>query len=160
MADILTMDAPAPAVGQATARAANEAQRYNRTGDMLKAKMPELVKGAGYANGGNQPLSDPMLITTKAQQAAIELRAETNRGYENRNSVVKSLNGDFLNQFGNLKTALSAPSINEQLQQIVAAVGNPDLTRSFTAGNLGIGSVSGLVPFDLLAPSRLIYPVN
>ena len=159
MADILTMESPAPQVGQATQRAASEAASYNRTGDMLKAKMPELVKGAGFVGGGNQPLSDPLLITTKAAQAAIELRAETNRGYENRNSVVKSLNGDFLNQFGNLKTALSAPSINDQLQQIVAAVGNPDLTRSFTAGNLGIGSVSGLVPFDLLAPSRLIYPV-
>jgi hypothetical protein len=159
MADILTMEPPAPEVGRATQRAASEAPRYSRTGDMLKAKMPELVKGAGYAAGGNQPLSDPLLITTKAQQAAIELRGETQRGYQDRNSVVKSLNGDFLNQFGNLKTALSAPSINEQLQQIVAAVGNPDLTRSFTAGNLGIGSVYGLVPFDLLAPSRLIYPV-
>jgi hypothetical protein len=98
-------------------------------------------------------------VTTKAQQAAIELRTETNRGYTDRNSVVKSLNGDFLNQFGNLKTALSAPSMNEQLQQIVGAIGNPDLTRSFTAGNLGIGTSYGLVPFDLLAPSRLIYPV-
>jgi hypothetical protein len=94
------MEAPAPAVGQATARAANEAQRYSRTGDMLKAKMPELVKGAGYVGNGNQALSDPMLITTKAQQAAIELRAETQRGYENKNSVVKSLNGDFLSSSG------------------------------------------------------------
>jgi hypothetical protein len=159
MADILTMDAPAPANGQAVQSAAQEASRYSRTGDMLKAKMPELVKGAGYVGNGNQPLSDPLTITTKAQQAAIELRTETNRGYTNKSSVVKSLNGDFLNQFGNLKTALSAPSVNDTLQQIVAAVGNPDLTRSFTAGNLGIGSVSGLVPFDLLAPSRLIYPV-
>ena len=34
-----------------------------------------------------------------------------------------------------------------------------DVNKSFTAGNLGIGSISGLVPFNLLAPSRLIYPV-
>jgi hypothetical protein len=50
------------------------------------------------------------------------------------------------------------PSITEQITQALGAV-SPDLVRSFTAGNLGIGSISGLVPFDLLAPSRLIYPV-
>jgi len=34
------------------------------------------------------------------------------------------------------------------------------LGKSFTAGNLGLnGAPYGLVPFDLLAPSRLIYPV-
>jgi len=159
VAEILTMEDAPPQAGNATRAAAAEAHRYNRTGDMLKAKMPELVKGAGYVGTGNAPLSDPLIVTTKAQQAAIELRTETNRGYTDRNSVVKSLNGDFLNQFGNLKTALSAPSMNEQLQQIVGAIGNPDLTRSFTAGNLGIGTSYGLVPFDLLAPSRLIYPV-
>jgi hypothetical protein len=140
VAEILTMEDAPPQAGNATRAAAAEAHRYNRTGDMLKAKMPELVKGAGYVGTGNAPLSDPLIVTTKAQQAAIELRTETNRGYTDRNSVVKSLNGDFLNQFGNLKTALSAPSMNEQLQQIVGAIGNPDLTRSFTAGNLGMFS--------------------
>lgn len=159
MADILTMEPPAPTVGSANVEAASQASRYSRTGDMLKARMPEMVKGAGFVGNGNTPLSDPLQITTKAHQAAMELRTETYRGYQNRASVVKSLNGDFLNQFGNLKTALSMPSVGEQLQQIVGAIGNPDLTRSFTAGNLGIGTVSGLVPFDLLAPSRLIYPV-
>ena len=138
MADILTMEAPAPAVGQATQDAASEASRYSRTGDMLKARMPEMVKGAGFVGNGNTPLTDPLQITTKAHQAAMELRTETHRGYTNRASVVKSLNGDFLNQFGNLKTALSAPSIGDQLQQIVGAVASPDLARSFTAGNLGM----------------------
>ena len=32
--------------------------------------------------------------------------------------------------------------------------------KNFTAGNLGqSGTPYGLVPFDLLAPSRLIYPI-
>jgi hypothetical protein len=126
---------------------------------MLKAKMTDLVKGAGFVGNGNQALSDPVQVATKATQAAMDLRAETYRGFSDKASVVKGLNPTFLNQFGNLKTALTAPSMGETLQQIVSAVGNPDLTRSFTAGNLGIGTVSGLVPFDLLAPSRLIYPV-
>jgi hypothetical protein len=125
---------------------------------MLKSRMPGLVKGAGYIGNGNGPLTDEMQILTKSHQAATDLRVETHRGYQNRADVVKGLNPDFLNQHGFLKTALSAPSVAEQVQQILG-VASPDLARSFTAGNLGIGSVSGLVPFDLLAPSRLIYPV-
>jgi hypothetical protein len=159
MADILSMEPPAPSTGQASNEAAAEAARYSRTGDMLKNRMSYMVKGAGYIGTGNQALSDPGQILTKAHQATMELRTETNRGYTNKTDVVKNLNPQFLSQFGNLKTALTAPSVNESLQQIVTAIGNPDLTRSFTAGNLGIGTVSGLVPFDLLAPSRLIYPM-
>jgi len=160
MADILSMEQLAPVKnGAATSEAATEAPRYSRSGDMLKAKMSYMVKGAGYVGNGNQALSDPTQVLTKAHQATISLREETNRGFTAKQNVVKGLNSQFLGQFGNLKTALTAPSVNESLQQIVQAIGNPDLTRSFTAGNLGIGTVSGLVPFDLLAPSRLIYPM-
>lgn len=159
MADILSMDAPAPTNGSAFGEAAADAPRYSRTGDMLKSRMSYMVKGAGYVGNGNQALSDPGEIITKAHNATMALRTETNRGYTNKTDVVKNLSPSFLGQFGNLRTALSAPSVNESLQQIVTAIGNPDLTRSFTAGNLGIGTVSGLVPFDLLAPSRLIYPM-
>ena len=67
---------------------------------------------------------------------------------------MKSFNGDFLNKFGALRTALETPSIGEQISQVIG-VANPDLVRSFTAGNLGIGSTYGLTPFNLLAPSRL-----
>lgn len=160
MADILTMEPPAPAVGQASAEAAKTAQRYSRTGDMLKAAMPSMVKGAGYAGDGNMPLANPSEITTKAHLAAMDLRTETYRGYTNKTDVVKGLNSNFLDQFGNLKTALTAPSIGEQLSQIIGGMpGGQDALKSFTAGNLGIGSIYGLVPFDLLAPSRLIYPM-
>jgi hypothetical protein len=127
---------------------------------MLKSKMTDLVKGAGFVGNGNAPISDPGIVTTKAHQATMELRAETHRGYTNRASVVKSMDQGFLNQFGNLKTALTMPSVGEQISQLVGGMpGGADALKSFTAGNLGIGTVSGLVPFDLLAPSRLIYPV-
>ena len=159
MADLLTMEPDAPESGNVSREAGASASRYGRTGDMLKARMPFMVKGAGYVGEGNMPLQDNAIITTKAQQAALELRSETYRGYRNRSEVVKGLNPDFLNQFGYLKTALTMPSIGEQLQQVLGGIQGADLTRSFTAGNLGIGSVYGLVPFDLLAPSRLIYPV-
>lgn len=159
MADILTTE-PAMQPGDALKSAAAEAPRYSRSGDMLKNKMTNLVKGAGFVGTGNAPLSDPMMVTTKAHQATMELRAETHRGYTNRASVVKSMNSGFLDQFGNLKTALTMPSVGEQIQQVLGSMpGGADALKSFTAGNLGIGTVSGLVPFDLLAPSRLIYPV-
>ena len=137
---------------------ANLAQQ-GTTGKALMSAMPDLVKGAGFATkGGNQPLTDATQITLRAQQAATDLRAATYQGFNNKSSVVKSMNDGFLNQFGALRTALTAPSIGEQIGQVLGQL-NPDLTRSFTAGNLGIGSVSGLTPFNLLAPSRLVYPV-
>ena len=115
----------------------------NTTGDAIKSAMPELVKGAGFARkGGNAPLHDHRDIALRAHQATLDLRGAVAAGYSNKADVVKSgFRGDFLNQFGALRTALMTPSIGEQLAQIVTAVGNPDLTRSFTAGNLGIGSV-------------------
>ena len=156
MADIVA-EPMAPVAGGALSDAAASAHKYNQAGDMLSAKMPHLVKGAGYAGNGNAPLSNPLEITTKAHQATLDLRAETQRGYRNRADVVKNLNPGFLNNFGYLKTALSAPSLGEQIGQMLG--GSSELAKSFTAGNLGIGSVYGLVPFDLLAPSRLIYPM-
>jgi hypothetical protein len=163
MADVLEAPSPSPAVGDfgAPAREAEALlKQRGQTGDVLKSRMPELVKGAGYALGNNAPLSDSMEIMTKAHQATMDLRTATWSGYNNKASVVKGLNGDFLSQRGYLKTALTAPSVGEQMQQLFSMLpGGGDALKSFTAGNLGIGSISGLVPFDLLAPSRLIYPV-
>jgi hypothetical protein len=160
MADILSMEVPPATVGPTNNEASAQAGQYSRSGDMLKNRMSYMVKGAGYIGTGNQALSDPGQILTKAHQATMELRTETNRGYTRKADVVKGLNPQFLGQFGNLKTALTAPSIGEQLSQVLGQMpGGADALKSFTAGNLGIGTVSGLVPFDLLAPSRLIYPM-
>lgn len=129
--------------------------RHRSTGDAIKGAMPDLVKGAGLAaKGGNQPLTDPRQITVLASQAALDLRTEVHRGYTAKADVVKSWNGDFLNQFGALRTALMTPSIGEQITQLFQNLpgGAEALAKSFTAGNLGIGSVYGFVPFDLLAP--------
>lgn len=131
-------------------------------GDAIKSVMPELVKGAGFARkGGNAPLTDQNDITLRAVQATTDLRNAVWQGYNRKADVVnKGFDQGFLNQFGALRTALSTPSIGEQIAQIFSAMpGGADALKSFTAGNLGIGSVYGFVPFDLLAPSRLIYPV-
>jgi hypothetical protein len=140
-------------------RETEEAARGATTaGDVIKARMPALVKGCTYAEGKNEPLSDPSQILMKASQATLDLRTAIYQGMVDRPSVVKGMSSDFLNQRGFLKTALTSPSPVEQIASLMGQV-NPDLVRSFTAGSLGIGTVSGLVPFDLVAPSRLIYPV-
>ena len=163
MAQLLEAELPATTgpVGELGASLASEATRHSTTGEAIKAQMSTLVKGAGFAKiGGNTPLTDPTDITMRAQQATLDLRTETHRGLYAKSDVVKGMNQGFLNQFGTLRTALTTPSVGEQITQLFQGIpGGPEAVRSFTAGNLGFGAVSGLVPFDLLAPSRLIYPV-
>jgi hypothetical protein len=144
VAELLTAEHPAPAAvaTEFAAQAAAEASRHSTTGEMIKARMPDLVKGAGLApKGGNTLLTDQSDILTRSAQAALDIRTETYRGFQSKSSVVKSMSPSFLGQFGYLRTALETPSIGEQLQQFMGAVASPDVVRSFTAGNLGIGSV-------------------
>lgn len=115
--------------------------RHNTTGDAIKAQLPNLVKGAGLAAiGSNTPLTDQLDITTRAHQAAIDLRTATMQGIQNKSSVVKSMNQGFLNQFGALRTALTAPSIGEQISQLIKNI--PGAEKSFTAGNLGMANAA------------------
>jgi hypothetical protein len=130
--------------------------QYSGSSEALVGKMTHLVKGAGFAGeGGNAPLTDQGDISRRAFDATISLRAATREGVWSKSTVSKSFNPDFLGRFGALRLALEAPSQLEFLSQVAS----PDVIRSFTAGNLGIGSSYGLVPFNLLAPSRLLYPI-
>ena len=133
----------------------------NSTGEMIKSRMPDLVKGAGMAyKGGNKPLDNPTDILTRSSQAALDLRMATMSGFHQKSATVNSLNQGWLDQFGALKTALTQPSMTDIIGGLVSQLpGGADVVKSWTAGNLGIGSVYGLTPFNLLAPSRLIYPV-
>jgi hypothetical protein len=164
MAQITSVDAPAApqdATGEAisdyaTAVAQGAQRGLNHTGQLIRSRMPGLVKGAGYVDG-NAPLSDRLEIDARAHTATRDLRVATDMGFRNRSTVVKGLNPKFLDDFGYLKTALQTPSLFEQIQQMFKMI--PGADKSFTAGNLGIGSIYGLAPFDLRAPSHLIYPV-
>jgi hypothetical protein len=163
MADILENTVAAvDTLSPTGAELAQDAGKFSRTGEMLKSRLPQLVKGAGYAGTGNAPLTDEIQIMQKASQAAIDLRSETARGITDKPSVVKGMNQGFLNQFGYLKTALQAPSLMDTLQGVFNGMpGGAEAFKNFTAGALpGVGSVYGLVPFDLMRPSRLIYPVS
>ncbi len=163
MAALLEAELPAPAgtAGQVARQAEQEAGKYfsQGSGKMIAGRMPDLVKGAGFVGpGGNEPLTDRTDILTRASTASLDLRLATNEGFTNKSAVVSSLNQGWLNERGALKTALTQPSIMDQLAGIVSLIpgGNDALkeyaAKSFTAGNLGIGSVYGNVPFNLLAP--------
>ena len=82
-----------PAIDQAPGgvldQAAAEATTARNTGDMLKARMPAMVKGVGYSQpGGNTPLTDQADIATRVHTATMALRTETWRGYNNKSDVV------------------------------------------------------------------------
>ena len=122
--------APAAVAGGVNAQAASEATRYNKTGEMIAARMPDLVKGAGLApKGGNTLLTDQSDILTRSAQASLDIRTETARGFASKSSVVKSLNKGFLDQFGYLRTALEMPS-RRRAAPVVHVGGRQSLTSS------------------------------
>ena len=154
MADVLTdlasLETPGPSTGQVAAEAEAQAGQYvsKGVGAMIGGRMPELVKGAGFVGpGGNKPLDNWTEINTKAAQAAIDIRTSTWEGFNNQPKVVKSLNQGWLNDFGALKTAMTQLSPMDYINGIMDNLpGGEDArkafaAKSFTAGNLGIGSV-------------------
>lgn len=156
----LPANALAPADPAVQEIAQGAASQHTRTASAFKSLMPELVKGAGFRGpGGNKALEDPLEVSAYATKATLDIRAATAAGYRSKASVVKSMNPTFLAKYGALAAALTRPSLGDQLQEFMSTVANPDVVRSFTAGNIGVNSVYGLTPFNLLAPSRLIYPV-
>lgn len=157
MADILTgteevsaptMGSGAP-VGAVNAQMAGAARRTEYEA-LFTTKAKDLVKGVGHVTNGGVPLTEGRHsgeIMTKATQAALDVRTATMRGTRDSDAVLDHLSTDFLQH-------RSFAPMAYQLKQ------SAQLNKSFTAGNLGnTGVPYGLVPFDLLAPSRLIYPV-
>lgn len=157
MADILTTDgdisAPQMGAGAPVGAVNAEMTQAARRSDfeaLFTTKAKDLVKGVGHVTNNGVPLTEGIHsgeIVTKATQAALDVRTATMRGVRDTDSVIGGMSRDFLNH-------RSFAPISYQVKQ--SAV----LNKSFTAGNLGLSGVPyGLVPFDLLAPSRLIYPV-
>ena len=157
MADILTgtEEVSAPTMGAGTPVGAVNAQmagaaRRTEYEALFTTKAKDLVKGVGHVTNGGVPLTEGRHsgeILTKATQAALDVRTATMRGTRDSDAVLDNLSTDFVQH-------RSFAPMAYQLKQ------SAQLNKSFTAGNLGSAGVPyGLVPFDLLAPSRLIYPV-
>ena len=107
------------------------------------------VKGVGHVTRG-VPLddaSDGSAIFTKSHDLMLRTKAATVQGRHDSDTVIGSLATEFATnpQFAPLAYRLRADA---------------DVRKNFTAQNLGAtGAPYGLVPFDLAAPSRLVYPV-
>jgi len=153
VADILTADdnVAAPRMGsgadvsQVNHEAASASRRTGYEG-FFTTKAKSLVKGAGHLTTGS-PLTDEGQILTKSHQAILDVRTSAYDGANNTDNVMQGISDDFWN-------ASPARGMKMMAQQ------GSDIRKSFTATNQGLAGVPyGLVPFDLLAPSRLIYPV-
>jgi hypothetical protein len=155
VADILSADetgAPQMGTGNPLAgvQAANaSAARRSSYEGMFTSKAKTLVKGVGHVTNAGVPLNDvdhSSQILTKAHQAILDVRTSAVQGAWDTENVVNGIAPEFWAQRG-------APLKSQ-------AVTDANIRKSFTAGNLGYAGVPyGLVPYDLLAPSRLIYPV-
>lgn len=157
-------------VEQPAQAAAHEASWYEGATDMLAAKLPEAVKGFGFAKpGGVKPLEDQGEIFDRSFKASQALKASVRTSHSNPQSVVKGLNPSFTSQFGLFNSAIGAPGfggggqgIAEFVQQVQGALG--ELGKNITIGSGPLYSSSfgtaGFVPYDLVNPARLVYPVN
>jgi hypothetical protein len=122
------------------------ARRTNYEG-FFTTKAKSLVKGAGHITTGI-PLTNESEIGVRANQAILDVRTSVFKGASDPSSVIGGVNNDFW-------------GFNSKLQGLhMQAKQDAAVRKSFTATNMGTAGVPyGLVPFDLLAPSRLIYPV-
>jgi hypothetical protein len=118
-------------------------------------KNAQAVPGTNAFIGGTAELSDEEEITL-AMRAEKELRASIKRSIADPEGVRKSLNPSFVAEFPLFATNLypQDPAITTLQQQMASLYA--ELGKNFTVGNSGtIGTQ--LVPFDLEAPSHLIY---
>lgn len=107
------------------------------------------VRGVGQITKG-RPLDDAedgAAIFTKSHDTIMRTKAAMVEGASDSDSVIGRLSNDFAShpQFAPLAYRLKSDA---------------EIRKNFTAQNLGTaGAPYGLVPFDLAAPSRLVYPV-
>jgi len=140
---------------------------YSSTDQAVAEKMAVLVKGAGYAvteksyqlgaaPGANQPITDPDRVFSKAMRAGKAWTKAIHDGHHAPDQVTKSFNSNFMQQYGAFLTAnpqnAAWASWTANLQQELGQALNKNITLTSPLA-------TGLVPFNLVAPSRLIYPV-
>jgi hypothetical protein len=146
-----------------SAAAERVARRSDYEGTMTTLTK-SMVKGAGQLTGGERGATGAPLmegvhssqIMSKSHQAILDTRAATFEGRWNSDRTLAGINPEIW------RRNPIHPGIGMQLTGDAEIRKSQDasLGKSFTAGNLGgQGQPYGLVPFDLLAPSRQIYPV-
>lgn len=119
-------------------------------------RRPELVKGVGYVTG-QKPIDDYGEIIERLGSAQDSLAKASWDGYHNAAEVRKAISPQFSNIFR--AAFMSGPNggMAPWMSEITGAVQSmaAELGKNFS---LASPLASGFVPFNLLAPSRLIYP--
>jgi hypothetical protein len=166
VADILTTDeerVDAPQMGgggapSALAAMATKARRVSRYEDLFTGTAKNLVKGVGHVVNNGVPLSEASHgteIATRGRDTIVKSRAAAMAGAWDTEDVLSGIAPEFWNHPRAGAMYFQALEAAATRKSYAATVG-----KNFTAGNLGTaGTPYGLVPFDLLAPSRLIYPI-
>lgn len=125
--------------------------------DELATQAAELVKGEGFARiGGNRPLKNRDKIFDKGMRASKALRKNAAASQRDPKGVFKSMNPSFMQEFGQFYQTLPQNTAFAQFAAQMSQVLSTELGKTIS---LTAPLSSGLVPFDLAAPSRLIYPV-
>ena len=110
------------------------------------------VRGVGQITKG-RPLDDAedgAAIFTKSHDTIMRTKAAMVEGASDSDSVMDRWSGDFAMH----------PAFIAQTGGMMRLKSDAEIRKNFTAQNLGTaGAPYGLVPFDLAAPSRLVYPV-
>ncbi len=164
MADILTADeerVDVPAMGSggspsALAAAAMKARRGTQYEDLFTGTAKNLVKGVGHVTNGGIPLNDGSHgaeIMTRSRDTIIKSRAATYEGAWATDDVLAGISPDFWQAASRFYPAMYHQAVESAAvrKNYVATHG-----KNFTASNLALsGTPYGLVPVDLLAPSRL-----
>lgn len=151
------MDTVRQSAGSAFLADERTAGQFESPNQMVAGAMTTLVKGAGYAKpGGNAPLTDDNEIFKRSMRAEVAFTRAIKSAIADPTSALKSMSPDFANQFGSF---LSANPQTQMMNQFVS--GLQSQISSAIGKNITLTSPlsTGLVPFDLVAPSRLIYPV-
>jgi hypothetical protein len=116
----------------------------------------ELVKGVGYARGGSKPETDPNVLSPMIESAQTELYKSVRKGHRDPMAVVKGLSPDFQGimnrwmQMGPMSGGMD--QLTDQIGKVLSAELGKDISLTSPLA-------TGFVPFDLVSPSRLIYPV-
>lgn len=151
MADI------APDAIRAEATAATDPARYvagfRDHGTLSSAVTSELVKGVGYYNGGNAPESRPEVLAPAALRASEAIQAAVKEGYDSPNAVIAKSAPEFQPL---LKRLLLEQGTMGTFAKQVSDLLTTELKKDIS---LSVPLSTGLVPFDLSAPARLLYPV-
>ncbi len=175
MADILTADEEridAPVMGggvpSALAAMATKAYRGTQYEEMLTGAARRVVKGVGQVSlGGDRgstgrPLSDAehgTEIMRRSHETIVKSRAASYAGAWDTENVLAGISPEF---WSHRQVQARYPALYHQAVEASAARKSWAATvgKNFTATNTGAtGTPYGLVPYDLLAPSRLIYPI-